>query len=171
MTIYAPASERADTDERAVSRAVGTTLRAYTRRLRKADPLSRRDRIAAWVGTTIFVLTIVVSTSLDRLTTDVLIAGVSQGIVVIGWVALWNPAERVVGDVIPHQFARKRYAEIAELELRFGWVGPSGTPDQTRIDELYQPSGPSPGEGLGGWPTAAPRRLRRGAERSPSASV
>jgi len=65
----------------------------------------------------------------DRLTTDVLVAGVSQGIVVIGWVALWAPAERFVLDRFPHRSARKRYAEFAEIELRFAWE-PSRASDE-----------------------------------------
>jgi len=123
LTVYAPAVERSRTDEAAVSAAVRADLRAYTRRLRKADPLSRRDRIAAWVGITIFLLSIVVSTLLERITSDVIVAGVSQGIVVVGWVALWVPAQRLAVDVLPHHFARKRYAEFAEIELRFVWQG------------------------------------------------
>lgn len=87
LNVYAPAAERSEIDEGAVSAAVRANPRAYTRRLRNADPLSRRDRIAAWAGITIFVLTIAVSTSLDRITSDLLIAGISQGIVVVGWVA------------------------------------------------------------------------------------
>ncbi|MGI8507076.1 MAG: hypothetical protein ACR2MK_09815 [Solirubrobacteraceae bacterium] len=128
LTVYAPAGERSGTDEEAVSAAVRANLRAYTRRLRKADPLSRRDRIAAWVGITIFLLSIVVSTLLDRVTSDVIVAGVSQGIVVVGWVALWVPAQRVAVDVLPHHFARKRYAEMAEVEVRFAWQGASEPP-------------------------------------------
>lgn len=119
LTVYAPASERSAADERAVGAAVRADLRAHTRRLRQATPLSRRDKIAAWVGILIFLLSIAVSTSLDRLTSGVLVAGVSQGIVVIGWVALWAPAQRVALDILPHYFARKRYAEFADVELQF----------------------------------------------------
>ena len=46
--------------------------------------------------------------------------------VVIGWVALWDPAQRVAGDIVPHYFLRKRYAEIAEVELRFAWYDAPG---------------------------------------------
>ena len=125
---YAPASERERVDEQAVSAAVRRDMRAYTHGLRRAAPLSRRDRIAALVGITIFLLTIAVSTSLDQLTDDVFVAGFSQGLVVIGWVALWVPAQRVVVDLVPHYFERSRYAELVDIELRFVWVGESGGP-------------------------------------------
>jgi hypothetical protein len=100
---------------------VRADLRAHTRRLHYANPLNRRERIAVWAGVLIFLITIAVSTLFDKEFTGVLIAGISQGIVVIGWVALWDPAQRVAGDIVPHYFLRKRYAEIAEVELRFAW--------------------------------------------------
>ncbi len=64
---------------------------------------------------------IAISTTLERLTDDVIIAGIAQGIVVVGWVALWPPAQRFAIDVIPHRFERGSYARLAELEIRFVW--------------------------------------------------
>jgi hypothetical protein len=121
LHVHAPATERAATDEGAVGVAVRADLRAHTRRLHYANPLNRRERIAVWAGVLIFLITIAVSTLFDKEFTGVLISGISQGIVVIGWVALWDPAQRVAGDIVPHYFLRKRYAEIAEIELRFAW--------------------------------------------------
>ncbi|MFZ0386684.1 MAG: hypothetical protein WAL22_13550 [Solirubrobacteraceae bacterium] len=121
LHVHAPARERAATDEHAVGVAVRADLRAHARRLHYANPLNRRERIAVWAGVVIFLITIAVSTLLDKEFTGVLIAGISQGIVVIGWVALWDPAQRVAGDIVPHYFLRKRYAELAEIELRFAW--------------------------------------------------
>jgi hypothetical protein len=47
---------------------------------------------------------------------------VSQGILVLGWVALWQPASRVVGEVVPHLFNRRRYAEFADIDVRIVWT-------------------------------------------------
>jgi hypothetical protein len=121
LTVYAPATERPGTDEQAVGVAVRADLRTHTRRLHYATPLARRERIGVWAGVIVFLLTIAASTLLDRVSSDVLVMGISQGIVVIGWVALWDPAQRVAGDIIPHHFARKRYAEFADIQLRFAW--------------------------------------------------
>jgi hypothetical protein len=121
--IHAPATQRPGTDEGAVSTAVRADLHAHTRRLHHANPLTYRERIAVWAGIVIFLITIAISTVLDRISSEVLVAGISQGIVVIGWVALWDPAQRVAGDIIPHYFARKRYAELADIDLRFAWDG------------------------------------------------
>ncbi len=137
LTVYAPVTERSAADEQGVGAALRADLRAQARRLRYANPLTRRERIAVWAGVLIFLLTIALSTTLDRISTDVLVAGISQGIVVIGWVALWDPAQRLAGDIVPHYFARKRYAEFADVELRFVWNPPAQpSPDAGLIDGL-----------------------------------
>ncbi len=128
LHVHAPATDRDATDEHAVAVAVRADLRAHTRRLHHANPLNRRERIAVWAGVAIFLLTIAVSTVLEHASTAVLVIGISQGIVVIGWVALWDPAQRVAGDIVPHYFLRKRYAEIADIELRFVWQDSPVTP-------------------------------------------
>jgi hypothetical protein len=121
LHIYVPAAERPGTDEEAVKKAIHADLRAHTRRLHYANPLTHRERVAVWAGIVIFLLTIALSTTLDRISTAVIVAGLSQGIVVIGWVALWDPAQRVAGEIVPHYFARKRYAELVEVKLRLVW--------------------------------------------------
>jgi energy-converting hydrogenase Eha subunit C len=126
LHVHAPATERVATDEQAVGVAVRADLLAHTRRLHHANPLNRRERIAVWAGVVIFLITIAVSTLLDNASTAVLVAGISQAIVVIGWVALWDPAQRVAGDIVPQYFLRKRYAEIAEIDVRFVWHDPPG---------------------------------------------
>ena len=121
LLVYAPASERAATDEAAVQAAVRADMRTNTQPLRRANPLNRHDRIAIWSGTVIFLITIAVSTALDNDSSGVLIAGISQAIVVIGWVALWDPAARVVGESLPHRFTRRRYAELTDVHVEFRW--------------------------------------------------
>ena len=50
-------------------------LCAHTRRLHHANPLNRRERIAVWSGVVIFLITIAVSTALDKASTAELVAG------------------------------------------------------------------------------------------------
>jgi hypothetical protein len=148
--VHAPAAQRPGTDEDAVKVAVRADLHAHTRRLHYANPLTYRERIAVWAGIVIFLITIATSTLLDRVSSEVLVAGISQGIVVIGWVALWDPAQRVAGDIIPHHFARKRYAELADVDVRFAWHGAPQA--STEISPVVSASDPheqppaSPGE-------------------------
>ena len=121
LVVYAPERERAETDEQAVQTAVRADMRINTRPLNHAYPLNRHDRLALWAGVAIFLLTVVISTALDEDSSGVLIAGIAQAIVVVGWVALWDPAKRLFGERIPHRLTRRRYAELSDLEVRFRW--------------------------------------------------
>jgi hypothetical protein len=122
LVIYAPASERASTDETAVKTAIRSSLESASGPLRRVDPLSRQETVAARLGIAVWFLTIVVSTAIDRVSEDVLAEGISQGLILVGWVALWRPAERFVVEVVPHVFNRRRFAEFKDIEVRLAWV-------------------------------------------------
>jgi hypothetical protein len=122
LTIYAPASERSETDENAVRTAIHRSLQKAAGPLRRVDPLSRQEMVAIRIGIIFLFLSIVVSTAIDRSTDDVILAGISQGILVFGWVALWRPAERFIVEVVPHFFNRRRVGEFADIDVRFAWV-------------------------------------------------
>jgi hypothetical protein len=122
LTIYAPASERADTDEDAVRTAVHRTLRSASGPLRRVDPLSRQEKVAASIGVAVLLLTVVISAALEHLSDAIVVEGISQAITVVGWVAVWRPAERFVVEVMPHVFNRRRFAEFADIDMRFVWV-------------------------------------------------
>jgi hypothetical protein len=122
LTVYAPANERADTDERAVRAAIHRSLEKAAGPLRRVDPLSRQQMVGIRIGILFLFLSIVVSTAIDRSTDDVIMEGISQGILVVGWVALWRPAERFIVEVVPHFFNRRRISEFTDIDVRFAWV-------------------------------------------------
>jgi hypothetical protein len=119
LTVYAPADQRTDTDEDAVRAAIHHDLRALCGRLRDARPVSRHYRIEMRLGIILLLGSIIISTLLDRLSEAVLVEGVAQGILIVGWVALWSPAQYVALEAIPHAFNRRRYAEFAGVEVQF----------------------------------------------------
>jgi hypothetical protein len=121
LTIYAPANEREQTDEHAVRTAIHRSLEKAGGPLRRVDPLSRQEVVALRIGILFLFLSIMVSTIIDRSTDDVILAGVSQGILVVGWVALWRPAERFIVEVVPHFFNKRRISEFADIDVRFVW--------------------------------------------------
>ncbi|MBV9817694.1 MAG: hypothetical protein JOZ07_05020 [Solirubrobacterales bacterium] len=121
LELQAPAGERAAVDEAACATALRADLRHHAGTMRASAPLSHRDRISTRAGVVIFLLSIAVSSLMLREATGVLVDGVSQGIVVVGWVALWAPATRWGVDAVTHHFARRRYAELAELDVRWRW--------------------------------------------------
>src|SRR5919109_849173 len=122
LTVYAPQSDRAETDEDAVRQAIWSSLRKSSGPLRRIDPLSRQERVAAWIGVAVLLICVIASTAIDKATDNVFISGLSQGILLVGWVALWRPAERFVVEVMPHVVNRRRFAEFADIEVRFVWV-------------------------------------------------
>ena len=64
---------------------------------------------------------IIVSTWIDQQTNEIVLQGVSQAILLLGWVALWDPAARLVTETMPHFFNRRRFAEFADIDVRFSW--------------------------------------------------
>jgi hypothetical protein len=122
LVIYAPASDRASTDEQAVSSALRESLHSASGPLKRVDPLSRQEKVSLRLGLLFWFATILVSTWIDRASDDVVAEGISQGVVVVGWVALWPPAARFMTEVAPHLFNRRRFAEFADISVRFVWV-------------------------------------------------
>lgn len=121
LTIHAPEEERERTDERAVAAAIGNDLDAASGSLSDVDPLSRSETIAAAIGITVLFICIVASTWLDQQSDNVFLQAISQAILLLGWVALWDPAARLVTETMPHFFNRRRFAEFADIEVRFSW--------------------------------------------------
>jgi hypothetical protein len=122
LTVYAPEADRADTDEDAVRSAIRTSLRRASGPLRRIDPLSRQEKVAAIIGIVFLLACVMASTAMTQESNDVLVEGLAQGILLVGWVALWRPAERFVVEVAPHMVNRRRFAEFADVDVRFVWV-------------------------------------------------
>jgi hypothetical protein len=122
LILILPASERESTDEEGVRAAIRADLRASCGPLRRAGPLSRRDRVTLAAGLSALVVCLGVATGLERLTDDLVVAGIAQGITLIGWVAMWAPADHFFKSVVPHALNRRRYREFANLDVRFSWT-------------------------------------------------
>ncbi len=122
LTIIAPVSERDRTDEAAVRTAIRTSLGRATEPLWRVDPLTRQERIAFRLGILGWIISIALATAIDQVSDDVIGDVLSQGVVLIGWVALWAPASRLLTEVLPHRFNRRRIAEFADIDVRFAWT-------------------------------------------------
>lgn len=122
LTLVVPAAEQATTDEAAVTAALHASLRRASGPLRRIDPQTRQEKVATWLGVFVWFVSIAVSVVIDQFGDDVIDSALSQGIVLVGWVALWPPASRLLTEVAPHAFNRHRFAEFAAMEIRFEWV-------------------------------------------------
>jgi hypothetical protein len=121
LRIYAPEADRASTDEDAVRAAIRASLRRSSGPLRRIDPLSRQDKVAAVIGIAFLLVCVIASTAMERVSDNIVVEGLAQGVLLVGWVALWRPAERFVVEVVPHLFNRRRFAEFADIGVRFVW--------------------------------------------------
>jgi hypothetical protein len=122
LTVYAPEAERSRADAAAIRAAISNDLRASCGPLRSAGPLARRERIGVVIGIVFLISCIAISTAIERATDDVVAEAVAQGITLVGWVALWRPAEHLVNNIVPHRFNRRRYREFADVDVRIAWV-------------------------------------------------
>ncbi len=142
LVIRAPVGERSRTDEHAVKEAVRGDFLDHSGPFHKAAHFSHRERLAASIGIAILLISIAISTTLEQLTGNVIVAGLAQGIVVIGWVALWVPAQRFAVDLVPHRFERRSYARLAQLEIRFEWEERGASPmESERISGMQLQAG------------------------------
>lgn len=121
LLIYAPEGDRDHTDEDAVRAAIHSSLQSASGPLRRVDPLSRQEKVALLVGIAFWFLSIALSTGLDKASDGLVSDALSQGLVLVGWVALWRPAERFIVEVVPHVFNKKRFAEFKDIPVRFVW--------------------------------------------------
>jgi hypothetical protein len=121
LLIYAPEADREFTDEDAVRKAIHSSLESASGPLRRVDPLSRQEKVALLVGVAFWFLSIALSTGLDKASDGLLSDALSQGLVLVGWVALWRPAERFIVEVVPHVFNKRRFAEFTDIPVRFVW--------------------------------------------------
>ena len=73
------------------------------------------------MGIVLLFVCIIASTAIDRATDEIVLQGVSQAILLLGWVALWDPAARLVTEILPHFFNRRRFRSSRTSKSRFSW--------------------------------------------------
>ena len=81
----------------------------------------RQEKGAASIGIAVLLIRVMVSTAMSESSSNVVVEGLSQGILLVGWVALWQPAARLVVEVVPHVFDRRRFAEFADIDVCLVW--------------------------------------------------
>ena len=128
-------------------RRVGGALRALwlhqDARLAEQLVTVRRDGLRALGKGMLFVLVCMIASAAVSKTTflpELMRNLISGGIVVAGWVALWNPMELLLYDRWPLGRDRKLYRLIAEMEITFEHRDPAATTH--RADRLTTRAAP-----------------------------
>jgi hypothetical protein len=87
----------------------------------------RIGRISLAIGVGVFVLCMsapaLIKAAFERPLPDVL----SEGLIVLGWIALWLPIEQLVGDLIPLIRQRSFYQQLARIRVHLRRVPAAAT--------------------------------------------
>jgi hypothetical protein len=117
VTLSLPESDRREGLEQAIAGAVHhdmETMAVDARRHWIRRSLQPRE---SRVGLVLFFVALAIGAVIDYDGADTFF---SQVFVVFAWVALWAPAYRVI-TAASFRLARKRFAELAEAEVRIDW--------------------------------------------------
>jgi hypothetical protein len=83
---------------------------------------SRGERREAQVAFLFLVICLLASSLVDSETAnDALFSGISQGLLVLGWVAMWQPAQQVF-SAVSRRLSRSRYRELSQVPVEIAWV-------------------------------------------------
>jgi len=122
LTLELPAELRRDTLAEQVKKAVRRDLEETYRESKKWISVSRSERRETLIAFGFLIICLLLSSLIDQGTeNDAFFSSVSQGLVVLGWVALWTPAQRLFATV-SRRLNRSRYRELATAEIEIEWV-------------------------------------------------
>jgi hypothetical protein len=108
--------------DRRLEAAIRHDLEATYEESRTLHVFSPGERREALIAFSFLVLTLVSSSLIDQATGDsAFVEGISQGLVVLGWVALWRPAEQVF-RAVSRNLSRGRYRELARVPIEVTWA-------------------------------------------------
>jgi hypothetical protein len=122
LIVQMPTDQRRPDLDRRLSAAIRHDLEQTYQESGKLRTFTRSERDEAWTGLGLLAICLTASGAIDQLGGgEGLLDGISQGIVVLGWVALWRPAERYV-RAVSRRLNRRRYRELSRVPIEIDWV-------------------------------------------------
>jgi hypothetical protein len=122
LSVELPVGQRRDGVGEAVEAAIGRDLDDAYRASRNLMAFKRSERREALIAFGFLVVCLLASTLIDQVTeNDALFTSISQGLVVLGWVAMWQPAQQMV-QAISLRLSKRSYQELAGLPVRVSWA-------------------------------------------------
>jgi len=83
---------------------------------------TRSERREAAVAFMFLVICLLAASLIDSATAnDALFTSISQGLVVLGWVAMWQTAQQVF-QAVSRRLSRSRYRELSQVPIEIAWV-------------------------------------------------
>jgi hypothetical protein len=122
LSVELPIGQRRDGAGAAVQAAIRHDLENAYQASKNLRAFTRSERREALIAFAFLVVCLLASTAVDSATeNDPLFVGISQGLVVLGWVAMWQPAQQMV-QAISLRFSKKSYEELAGLPIEVTWA-------------------------------------------------
>jgi hypothetical protein len=123
LTVEVPADQRRNGLGRQLEKAIRHDLEETRDYSHELKIYSRSELRQAQIAFVFLVLCLLASTLVDRASNDDAVLGsVSQGLVVLGWVAMWGPADKFFRG-ISRRLSYRRYRELAEVPIEVTWAG------------------------------------------------
>ncbi len=122
LSVELPASERRGGLDSPLRKAIRNDLAQTYEASKRLRVFTRGERREAWVAFGFLVVCLLASTLIDQVTAnDALFTSISQGLVVLGWVAMWQPAQQVF-HAVSRRLSRSRYRELSQVPVEIAWV-------------------------------------------------
>jgi hypothetical protein len=122
LSVELPAEDRRDGLAESVEAAIRNDFETMYEQSTRFQVFTRSQRREAAVAFLFLIACLFASTLVDRVTeNDAFFTSVSQGLVVLGWVAMWQPAQQVF-QAVSRQLSRGRYRELSEVPIEISWI-------------------------------------------------
>jgi hypothetical protein len=122
LTIEMPDALRGDGLADKLQAAIRSDLQETSAETAKLMIYSRSELRQAQIAFAFLVGCIFISNMIDRVADDQgFVDSVAQGLVVLGWVAMWGPADRFFRAVFK-RLSHKRYRELAAVPIEVKWA-------------------------------------------------
>lgn len=121
LTVVVPSDlKRAGLDEE-LETAIRKDLRDTAEEAGHLTIYSRSDLRQAQIAFAFLVVCLFTSNMVDRAAgEDGFFDSLAQGLVVLGWVAMWGPADKLF-RAVTRRLSHKRYRELAEVPIEVAW--------------------------------------------------
>ena len=122
LTVQVPSGDRSDGLGPRLQAAIRHDLETTYETSRRFDVFTRSERRQAQIAFLFLVACQLAASLVDRVTgSEAFFDSLAQGLVVLGWVALWGPAQQVF-RAVSRRLASKRYRELAQVEIYVEWA-------------------------------------------------
>jgi hypothetical protein len=122
LSVEVPEGERRDGLARGLEAAIRNDFVLTYEESKRLNIFTRGERHEAAIAFLFLIICLLGSSVIDSATANNAVStSISQGLVVLGWVAMWQPAQQVF-HAVSRVLSRDRYRELSEVPIQIVWV-------------------------------------------------